>query len=138
MTKSVYRQVDFETVCRLSRKGKLMLEINSRVVDEILIVRLMGELDHHGVEQIRNDIESKLEEIDYRALILCFADIQFMDSSGLGLILGRYRSVSSRGGKMALCEVTSPLQKLFDMSGLLKILPVYETELAAVKAVKGA
>ena len=115
-----------------------MLEINSRVVDEILIVRLMGELDHHGVEQIRNDIESKLEEIDYRALILCFADIQFMDSSGLGLILGRYRSVSSRGGKMALCEVTSPLQKLFDMSGLLKILPVYETELAAVKAVKGA
>lgn len=114
------------------------MQISSRVVDGILVVRLQGELDHHGVEQIRNDIEAKLEEINYRALILCFADIQFMDSSGLGLILGRYRSVSSRGGKMALCEVTNPLQKLFDMSGLLKILPIFDTEPAAVSAVKGA
>jgi stage II sporulation protein AA (anti-sigma F factor antagonist) len=114
------------------------VHFNSRIVDGILVVRLQGELDHHGVEQIRNDIETRLEEIHYQALVLCFADIQFMDSSGLGLILGRYRSVSSRGGKMVLCEVTNPLQKLFDMSGLLKILPVYDTEPAAVSAVRGA
>ncbi len=116
----------------------MIVTVNSRIVDDILVVRLQGEIDHHAVEQIRNDIEEKLLDIKYRALVLCFGDIQFMDSSGLGLILGRYRSVFSRGGRMALCEVTSPLKKLFDMSGLLKILPVYETEMSAVKAVKGA
>ncbi len=111
---------------------------NSHIVDGILVVRLQGELDHHAVEQIRNDIEFRLEGIEYRALVLCFGEIQFMDSSGLGLILGRYRTVSSKGGKMALCEVSRPLQKLFDMSGLLKILPVYESEMMAVTAIKGA
>jgi stage II sporulation protein AA (anti-sigma F factor antagonist) len=104
----------------------------------VLVVSLHGDLDHHAVEQIRDKIEAQLEKSHYQGLVMSFRNIDFMDSSGLGLILGRLRTVSQHGGQMALCEVSPPLQKLFEMSGLLKVLPVYEVEDVAVQAVKGA
>ncbi|SIS62472.1 anti-sigma F factor antagonist [Alicyclobacillus vulcanalis] len=104
----------------------------------IVVIELKGELDHHAVEQIRDRIEEQLSEHGYRGLVMSFRNIDFMDSSGLGLILGRYRSVSERGGKMALCEVNPTLRRLFEMSGLLKVIPVYDSEEAAVAAILGA
>jgi stage II sporulation protein AA (anti-sigma F factor antagonist) len=112
--------------------------VHTAVVDGVYVVRLQGELDHHTVEQIRDDIERGLAEIGHRALVMSFRGIDFMDSSGLGLILGRYRSVTQHGGKMALCEVNPMLRKLFELSGLLKILPLYETETEALEALKEA
>ncbi|MCF8563675.1 anti-sigma F factor antagonist [Alicyclobacillus tolerans] len=114
------------------------MALESNTIDGVLVIRLAGDLDHHAAEDIRNEIESQLEQTRYRYLVLSFRGIDFMDSSGLGLILGRYRSVAQRGGKMALCEVNSPLQRLFELSGILKILPVYETEEHAVRALKEA
>ncbi|MCL6515770.1 anti-sigma F factor antagonist [Alicyclobacillus sp.] len=106
--------------------------------DGIVVVRLGGELDHHAVESIRNQIEAALEEAHYRGLVLSFRGIEFMDSSGLGLILGRYRTLSQRGGRMALCEIAPPLRRIFEMSGLFKILPVYDSEEGALRALKEA
>lgn len=114
------------------------MHIDKDVVGGVLVVRLRGELDHHAVEPLRDEIEQSLEQTFYRGLVLSFQDIDFMDSSGLGLILGRYRTLSGRGGKMALCEVNSNLQKIFELSGIYKIVPVYDTEETALKAVKEA
>ncbi|RIV19613.1 anti-sigma F factor antagonist [Alicyclobacillaceae bacterium I2511] len=107
-------------------------EIN--IIDRILIVRLQGELDHHAVEDARNGIEQTITEGNHQKLVLSFQNIDFMDSSGLGLILGRYRTISQRGGEMALCEVGGNLRKIFELSGILKIIPVYETEAEACRA----
>ncbi|SFU98604.1 anti-sigma F factor antagonist [Alicyclobacillus macrosporangiidus] len=112
------------------------MSIETNVKDGILVVRLRGDLDHHAVESIRDQIEAALEETHYRGLVLSFRGIEFMDSSGLGLILGRYRTLSQRGGRMAICEITAPLRRIFEMSGLLKILPVYDREDGAIRAVK--
>ncbi|GEO25744.1 anti-sigma F factor antagonist [Alicyclobacillus acidoterrestris] len=114
------------------------MPVNSRYENGVLVIRLQGELDHHAVEKIRDDIEAQLAKTDYQGLVMSFRNIEFMDSSGLGLILGRFRSISQHGGQMALCEVGPSLKKLFEMSGLLKVLPLYEAEDLAVKAVKGA
>lgn len=114
------------------------MSVKSRFERGVLIISLQGELDHHGVEQIRDEIESQLEQGQYQGLVMSFRSIDFMDSSGLGLILGRFRSVSQHGGKMVLCEVNASLRRLFEMSGLLKVLAVYETEDTAISAVKGA
>ncbi|GMA60681.1 anti-sigma F factor antagonist [Alicyclobacillus fastidiosus] len=114
------------------------MSVNSRYENGVLVISLQGELDHHAVEQMRDDIEEQLAHSDYQGLVMSFRNIDFMDSSGLGLILGRFRSVSQRGGQMALCEVGPSLKKLFEMSGLLKVLPLYEAEDVAVQAVKGA
>jgi stage II sporulation protein AA (anti-sigma F factor antagonist) len=112
--------------------------VQTSVMDGIYVVRLKGELDHHQVEQIRNQIEQGLEQTEYKGLVMSFRGIDFMDSSGLGLILGRYRSVTQHGGKMALCEVNPMLRRLFELSGLLKILPVYDSEDEALAALKEA
>jgi stage II sporulation protein AA (anti-sigma F factor antagonist) len=112
--------------------------IESKVVDNFVFVRLHGELDHHAVEKLRDEIESELNSTHHRGLVLSFRGIDFMDSSGLGLILGRYRSVTERGGKMAICEVSPPLKKLFELSGILKIIPLFESEEEAAESVKEA
>lgn len=114
------------------------MAIESSVLDGVLVVRMRGDLDHHAVERIRDEIERELRATGYRALVLSFRDIDFMDSSGLGLILGRYRSVTQHGGRLALCEVGEPLRRLFELSGILKIVSVYESEEAAIRAVKEA
>lgn len=114
------------------------MAIDTSVTNGILVVRLRGELDHHAVESIRNDIEQSLKHAPYRGLVLSFQGIDFMDSSGLGLILGRYRTVTQRSGRMALCEVNPVLRKIFELSGILKIVPVYDIEDAAIAAVKEA
>lgn len=107
-------------------------------MNQVLVVRLQGELDHHAVERIREEIEQGLKEVGHRGLVLSFRGIDFMDSSGLGLILGRYRSVTQHQGRMALAEVNATLRKLFELSGILKILSIYDTEQAATRAVEEA
>jgi len=114
------------------------MAIDTLVDGGILVVRLRGELDHHAVENIRDEIEQELVSNHYRGLVLSFRGIDFMDSSGLGLILGRYRSVSQRNGRMALCEVSASLQKIFELSGILKVVPLYHSEESALQAVKEA
>lgn len=114
------------------------MSVETEVKNGILVVRLKGEIDHHAVEKMRYHIEQQLEKTRYEGLVFSLRDIHFMDSSGLGLILGRYRTISQHGGKTVLCEVSPALRKLFEMSGLLKILPLYESEETAVNAVKAA
>ncbi|MCL6631257.1 MAG: anti-sigma factor antagonist [Alicyclobacillus herbarius] len=101
----------------------MQLEVHNGVI----VVRLDGELGHHEVESIRNQIESALNKTGYQGLVMSFRDIDFVDSSALGLILGRYKSVTERRGKMALCEVNAPLARLFELSGLKRILPIAGT-----------
>lgn len=100
----------------------------------VLIVRLCGELDHHTAEKVRQTIEKELEKEIYTHLVLNLADLEFMDSSGLGVILGRYKKVTQLGGKMMLCSIRPSIYRLMEMSGLFKILPIYEDERSAVSA----
>ncbi|TCS93465.1 anti-sigma F factor antagonist [Hazenella coriacea] len=109
----------------------LTLQVHRR--HHILIVRLSGELDHHTAEQVRNTIESELDS-GMTHLVLNLANLEFMDSSGLGVILGRYKRVSQLGGKMALCSIRPSIFRLMEMSGLFKILPIFEDEDSAVTA----
>ncbi|MCL6625532.1 anti-sigma F factor antagonist [Alicyclobacillus shizuokensis] len=98
-----------------------------QVHDHVVVVKLGGELDHHEVETIRDQIEAELERTGYRGLVMSFRDLDFVDSSALGLILGRYRTVTERHGRMVLCEVNESLARLFELSGLKRILPVAAT-----------
>lgn len=112
------------------------MAIEASFVDGAVLVRLKGELDHHVVEKIRDEIENQLEMNRYRGLVISFRGIDFMDSSGLGLILGRYRTMTQHQGRMALCEVSPALRRLLELSGVLKIMPVFESETDAIHAVK--
>jgi stage II sporulation protein AA (anti-sigma F factor antagonist) len=104
---------------------------NSR---DVLVVRLCGELDHHSASIVRQTMETELDKGIYTHLVLNLADLDFMDSSGLGVILGRYKKVTQLGGKMILCSIRPSIYRLMEMSGLFKVLPIYGDEQSAVSA----
>ncbi|TCP59548.1 SpoIIAA-like anti-anti-sigma regulatory factor [Tumebacillus sp. BK434] len=109
-----------------------MLQISTDVRGDTLIVRLSGELDHHTAEMVRSRVEAELDRGLTEHLVLNLEDLSFMDSSGLGVILGRYKRVTQAGGRMALCSVNDQLKKLFELSGMLKILRIYSSESQAL------
>lgn len=91
-----------------------------------LIVHLMGELDHHSAEMVRNKIDDTIERQDLKKLILDFSGVSFMDSSGIGVVIGRYKKITGRKGSMCIVSVNESTKKVFELSGLFKILKLYD------------
>ncbi len=98
----------------------------------VLVVRLSGELDHHAADYVRMEMDEAIMRGQVEHLILSLKELQFMDSSGLGVILGRYKLIRSKGGKMAVCDATTPVKRLLEMSGLFKIMSLYDDESSAL------
>lgn len=85
---------------------------------ESITVRLKGDIDHHSVTSMRLIIDSALENTEPRLLILDFAEVGFMDSSGIGLILGRMRVLSGFGGKIVVKNPSQFVTRMIILSGL--------------------
>lgn len=101
-----------------------------------LIVRLNGELDHHTADTVKLKMEEAILRGDVNHVVLSMKHLSFMDSSGLGVILGRYKLVTARGGKMVVCDVNPAVYRLFEMSGLFKILTIQENERLALSSLE--
>ncbi|MEW9110927.1 anti-sigma F factor antagonist [Cytobacillus gottheilii] len=106
----------------------MSLNINLEVKNEILCIRLSGELDHHSADELREQATAAIEEFHIRHIILNLEHLSFMDSSGLGVILGRYKQIKQVHGEMVVCAISPAVQRLFDMSGLFKIIRLEPTE----------
>ncbi|MDQ0058254.1 anti-sigma F factor antagonist [Paenibacillus harenae] len=102
----------------------------------MLIVRLRGELDHHTADVVRFKMEEAIARGKTDHVILSLKELQFMDSSGLGVILGRYKQVKSRGGKMVVCDVNPNVQRLFELSGIFKIITMHDNERTAITSLE--
>ena len=90
---------------------------------DALVVALDGELDHYCDQSIRRQLDEMLADPSVRYLVLDFDKLTFMDSSGIGVILGRYRILRDRGGKMAVCHMNPHIARIFHMSGMDRIIP---------------
>lgn len=101
-----------------------------------LIVRLSGELDHHTADTVKVKMEEAILRGDVNHVVLSMKDLSFMDSSGLGVILGRYKLITARGGKMVVCDVNPAVYRLFEMSGLFKILTIQDNERLALSSLE--
>jgi len=91
-----------------------------------LIAGIIGELDHHSAEYVREKIDSELIKATTKNVIFDFSKVTFMDSSGIGVIMGRFKNVSKLSGKLSVTNVNPQLMRIFEMSGLLKVIPVYD------------
>ena len=102
--------------------------MNSRysVYRDSLVVHLDKELDHHQAEIIRNDTKEYIEYCQIKNIIFDFCNTTFMDSSGIGLIMGRYKVLSETGGRVYAVEVNESVKRIFRMSGLFKIVEVFD------------
>lgn len=98
-----------------------------------LIAYLAGELDHHNAEYVRQKIDNELMKSSNRNMVFDFSEVSFMDSSGIGVIIGRYKNIQKLNGKLAIISVNDQVRRIFEMSGLHKIIPAYDNIDDAIK-----
>lgn len=95
-------------------------------LDNRLIVSLIGELDHHTAEEVRVKIDDRIERDNIRKVIMDFENVTFMDSSGIGVVIGRFKKLQNRDGKVCVASVNKRVDKVFKLSGLYKIISVFD------------
>jgi stage II sporulation protein AA (anti-sigma F factor antagonist) len=103
----------------------------------ILVAALDGELDHHIAERFRTQIDAAYEKSSCRHILLDMSGVSFMDSSGIGMVIGRYKKAEMRGGRLVLSGMSDGIGKLFEMSGLSKIVYRAESADAAINLLGG-
>ena len=94
---------------------------------DILIVNLSGELDHNSAESVRVKVDDRIDKDNIIKVILNFSGVTFMDSSGIGAVVGRYKKICNRGGKLCITEVNKNVDKIFELAGLYKLITKYST-----------
>lgn len=86
--------------------------------ENTVTARLSGEIDHHNTAEIRSDIDLAIEKFRPQKLILDFDGVTFMDSSGIGLVMGRYKAVKACSGVVIIENTGSQIKKVMRLAGL--------------------
>lgn len=110
------------------------MQILMDIVNDYLIVTLKGELDHHTSEDVRKKIDQEYYNNNLLNMVLDLRGLNFMDSSGIGLIMGRYKNCKDIRGYVSIVSTSPYLERILRMSGLLKIINVYPTIEEAIEA----
>lgn len=91
---------------------------------ETLIVRVPAEVDHCFADAVREEVDRKLQTEDIHMLEFDFQHTEFMDSSGIGLLMGRYKLMKALGGKVCITHAGERIEKILVLSGIHKIIPI--------------
>ncbi|GHU41116.1 anti-sigma F factor antagonist [Clostridia bacterium] len=89
-----------------------------------LIIFMPKELDHHSAQDLRTETDFLLARYPVRGMVFDFQETTFMDSSGIGMILGRCKQMGFCGGRVCAIHLNPQVQKIFRMSGLYKVVEV--------------
>ncbi|SDK60001.1 anti-sigma F factor antagonist [Natronincola ferrireducens] len=111
------------------------MQLYYEIIENTLIVKLKGELDHHVAQQIRTELDEMIINKRSKNLIFDLKELKFMDSSGIGVIIGRYKNINKLGGKVAVVEVSEKIDKIFSLAGLYRIIGKYKNKTDALKSV---
>ena len=101
------------------------MDLQIELKNGVMTAMLFGELDHHTVSRIRQEIDDAALKVKPRILRLDFTNVPFMDSSGIGLILGRVRMTAVWNGKIVLCGLSPQMKRMAELSGVAR-LAVFE------------
>ena len=103
------------------------MHLTHRVEGSWLLVDLEGDFDLHSADYFRQAIEEALNHSKCNKLVLNLAGVSFLDSSGLGVILGRYRRLKEQNGEMYIAQATPSVKSVLQLSGIMKLIPVYDS-----------
>lgn len=100
-----------------------MLKMSVRIylADDLLTACLIGEIDHHSAKAIREEIDEAAGRARPERLMLDFRDVTFMDSSGIGLVMGRYAMMRELGGELLIDNMPAHIKKVMKLAGLEKL-----------------
>ena len=92
--------------------------------DKFLTIKISEEIDESTTEKLRRKIDNEITRFLPRKVIFDFSNVSFMDSAGIGMLLGRYKVIKMLGGQLELLNVNKQIEKVFEISGILKIIPL--------------
>ena len=92
--------------------------------DNKVIALLSGEIDHHNAKSLRQDIDFSLRENQTEELIMDFSEVGFMDSSGIGLVMGRYKLMQEIGGNLVVRNPPPHIKKVMRLSGIDRLASI--------------
>ena len=92
--------------------------------DKQLIFKLEEDIDECAVQKIRRKLDNEIERHMPKEVIFDFNNVAFMDSAGIGLLIGRYKLAKIFGGQVQVINIATPVKKIFEMSGISKIIKV--------------
>lgn len=98
------------------------------IVDKTLWIFVPEELDHHSAEQIAKEADRQVQRREIQEIIFDFSDTVFCDSSGIGMIMGRYKVMKALGGTVRAIHVPHRVRKILMLSGIMKIIPVEQKQ----------
>ena len=104
------------------------METSYQEKDKLLIFEMTEEIDHHTTEKIRRKMDHEITRYMPRKIVFNFNQVTFMDSAGIGMVIGRYKTASMIGAKLEMRNVKENIKKIFEMTGILKIIPIIEEE----------
>lgn len=113
------------------------MHLKFQMTDNILIACAFGELDHHSAVSVRDEIDQTMETFRCRHLIFDFSQVTFMDSSGIGVVLGRYNKVTKKGGRIFLAGCSSFVEKILYMAGIFTVVDKQKNVEDAICLIKG-
>ena len=92
--------------------------------DKQLTLKITEEIDEHTTEKLRRKIDNEITRFLPRKVIFDFSNVSFMDSAGIGMLLGKYKVIKMLGGQLELANVNKQIERIFEISGILKIIPL--------------
>lgn len=103
------------------------LEANMELRGRSLLIFITKELDHHNSVMIKEKADQIIDNNTVKQIVFDFSNSEFMDSSGIGVIMGRYKKIKFTGGKVAVTNVNPSIDRIFKLSGLYKIIDRYNS-----------
>ena len=99
-----------------------------QVQENCLTIYLPSEVDHHNAEEMRKNADALIERNHIKFVIFDFEMTDFLDSSGIGVIMGRYKIIRLVGGEVWAVHANARIKKILTMSGMTKIMQIYEED----------
>lgn len=112
-----------------------MVSIDFVKNSKTVVVRIDEEIDHHVCEKIKSKIDLAVDFRKANLLIFDFAGVSFMDSSGIGLIMGRYKNICKTGGQAVVVNLKPSVRKILQLSGIFRILKEEDSVESALRMI---
>ncbi len=106
-------------------------------INNNLVIKLEGEIDHNNSAVLRHCIDKEINNRPVKNLIFDLEGVNMMDSSGIGMILGRYKNIKALNGSVYIARPKPEILKIINISGLHKIIPVYKDLNNAITSCSG-
>jgi len=98
------------------------MNVKHFIEDRLLVFEFNEEIDHHESDKIRKRADYEIQRLMPQKVIFDFKNVKFMDSAGIGLVIGRYKNIRCYGGDIEIINANNKLEKIFEMSGLKRFI----------------